>query len=173
MIVAVGPNMFYTVTLPCTLWFLHRGKAKTDRADKVLFVDARHIYRQVDRAHRDWTDAQIGFIANIVRLYRDQDVDFSLGDQAAATKLLEVFGKKPQYRDVLGLCKAAPISDVASQAWSLNPGRYVGAAAGEDIGDENFRERLEALTEEFEALCSRASQLQVEIARNVNHILGE
>ncbi len=53
--VAVGPNMFYTVTLPCTLWFLDRGKAKTPRADTVLFIDARHIYRQVDRAHRDWT----------------------------------------------------------------------------------------------------------------------
>jgi type I restriction enzyme M protein len=51
--VAVGPNMFYTVTLPCTLWFLDRGKARTPRGDTVLFIDARHIYRQVDRAHRD------------------------------------------------------------------------------------------------------------------------
>ncbi len=33
VIVAVGPNMFYTVTLPCTLWFLDRGKKKTPRAD--------------------------------------------------------------------------------------------------------------------------------------------
>ncbi|MEI6222892.1 MAG: N-6 DNA methylase, partial [bacterium] len=70
VMVAVGPNMFYTVTLPCTLWFLDKGKAKTQRADTVLFIDARHIYRQVDRAHRNWSDAQIGFIANVVRLYR-------------------------------------------------------------------------------------------------------
>jgi type I restriction enzyme M protein len=28
VMVAVGPNMFYTVTLPCTLWFLDKGKAK-------------------------------------------------------------------------------------------------------------------------------------------------
>ncbi len=55
VMVAVGPNMFYTVTLPCTLWFLDRSKTKTKRADSVLFIDARHIYRQVDRAHRDWT----------------------------------------------------------------------------------------------------------------------
>ena len=53
VMVAVGPNMFYTVTLPCTLWFLDRGKGKTQRAESVLFIDARHIYRQVDRAHRD------------------------------------------------------------------------------------------------------------------------
>ncbi|MEY2427448.1 MAG: type restriction enzyme protein, partial [Verrucomicrobiota bacterium] len=60
VMVAVGPNMFYTVTLPCTLWFLDRGKTKTPRADTVLFIDARHIYRQIDRAHREWTPAQIG-----------------------------------------------------------------------------------------------------------------
>jgi len=75
VMVAVGPNMFYTVTLPCTLWFLDRGKANTERAETVLFIDARHIYRQIDRAHRDWTPAQIGFLANLVRLYRGEDPD--------------------------------------------------------------------------------------------------
>src|SRR4051812_8939927 len=80
-IVAVGPNMFYTVTLPCTLWFFDKGKGRAAvggssaakpllRQDAVLFIDARHIYRQIDRAHRDWTEAQIGFLANIVRLSR-------------------------------------------------------------------------------------------------------
>ena len=75
VMVAVGPNMFYTVTLPCTLWFLAAGKRGTARQDQVLFIDARHIYRQIDRAHRDWTLAQIGFIANLVRLYRGEAVD--------------------------------------------------------------------------------------------------
>src|ERR1035438_4177551 len=55
VMVAVGTNMFYTVTLPVTLWFFDKGKGKSARADTVLFVDARHIYRQVDRAHREWT----------------------------------------------------------------------------------------------------------------------
>jgi type I restriction enzyme M protein len=54
VMVAVGPNMFYTV-LPCTLWFFDKGKARTPRADTVLFIDARHIYRQIDRAHPEWT----------------------------------------------------------------------------------------------------------------------
>jgi type I restriction enzyme M protein len=48
VMVAIGPNFFYTVTLPCTLWFLDRGKAKSDRTDKVLFIDARQILRQAD-----------------------------------------------------------------------------------------------------------------------------
>jgi type I restriction enzyme M protein len=72
VMVAVGPNMFYTVTLPCTLWFLDKGKKKTERTDKVLFLDARHIYRQLDRAHHDWTVEQIAFLANVVRLYRNE-----------------------------------------------------------------------------------------------------
>ena len=70
VMVAVGPNMFYTLTLPCTLWSLDKGKAGTPRADSVLFIDVRRIYRQIDRAHRDRASAQIGFLANIVRLYR-------------------------------------------------------------------------------------------------------
>ena len=83
VMVAVGPNMFYTVTLPCTLWFLDRGKRNTSREEKVLFIDARHIFRQIDRAHRDWTEAQIGFLANIVRLYRNEELDFTLGGDEA------------------------------------------------------------------------------------------
>ena len=93
VMVAVGPNMFYTVTLPCTLWFLDKGKANTKRADTVLFIDARHIYRQVDRAHRDWTPAQIGFIANLVRLYRGEALDLTSAAGETEAKIKEVFGK--------------------------------------------------------------------------------
>ncbi len=114
--VAVGPNMFYTVTLPCTLWFLDKGKSDSKRADTVLFLDARHIYRQMDRAHRDWTPAQIGFLANLVRLYRAEEPDFTSvrGDEARA-KLEGIFGKEPKYADVAGLCKAATLKEIEAQ----------------------------------------------------------
>ncbi len=68
VIVAVSPNFFYTVTLPCTLWFLDKGKVGTEREDKVLFIDARNIYHQVDRTHREFWPEDIEYIANIVRL---------------------------------------------------------------------------------------------------------
>ena len=55
VMVAVGSNFFSTVTLPCTLWFFDKGKKDTVRQDKVLFLDARHIFKQVDRAHREFT----------------------------------------------------------------------------------------------------------------------
>jgi type I restriction enzyme M protein len=145
VMVAVGPNMFYTVTLPCTLWFLDRGKAKTKRADTVLFIDARHIYRQVDRAHRDWTPAQIGFIANLVRLYRGEAPDLTVGGQETEAKLKEVFGKKLKYADVPGLCKSATLAEIEAQGWSLNPGRYVGVAPGEEVSDEDFKTQLAAM----------------------------
>jgi len=171
VMVAVGPNMFYTVTLPCTLWFLDKGKQDTPRADTILFIDARHIYRQIDRAHRDWADAQIGFIANIVRLYRGEAPDYTLGGAEAKAKLVEVFGKKPSYADIPGLCKAATLAEIEAQGWSLNPGRYVGVAAGEEVSDEDFKEKLETLNEELEVLNTQARELEQAIALNVAEIL--
>ncbi len=171
VMVAVGPNMFYTVTLPCTLWFFDKGKAKTKRADTVLFIDARHIYRQVDRAHRDWTLAQIGFIANMVRLYRGEALDTTVGSNETAAKLIEVFGDTPTYTDVPGLCKAATLAEIEAKGWSLNPGRYVGVAPGEEVSDEDFKERLETLNEELESLNAQARELEQTIAANVAGIL--
>jgi len=172
VMVAVGPNMFYTVTLPCTLWFFDRGKAATPRADTVLFLDARHIYRQIDRAHREWTPAQTGFLANLVRLYRGEALDYTFGGAEAEDKIKEVFGKKPRYEDVPGLCKVATRKEIEAQGWSLNPGRYVGVAPGEEISDEDFKEKLEELNEELETLNAQARELEATIARNVAEILG-
>jgi type I restriction enzyme M protein len=172
VMVAVGPNMFYTVTLPCTLWFFDKGKAKSKRADTVLFIDARHIYRQVDRAHRDWTAAQTGFIANLVRLYRGEAIDATVGGDETVDKLKEVFGDAPAYADVLGLCKAATLAEIDAQGWSLNPGRYVGVAPGEDVSDEDFKAQFAALNEELEVLNAQARELERTIAGNVGEILS-
>ena len=187
VVVAVGPNMFYTVTLPCTLWFLDRGKKKTARAGQVLFVDARPIYRQIDRAHREWAAEQIAFIANVVRLYRDEKIDVTLGGEEARKKLVEVFspavssrpskrsarepGSSLAYHDVLGLCKAATLKEIEAQGWSLNPGRYVGVAPGEESSAEDFKEKFTALNEELETLNTQAHALEQTIARNVAELL--
>ena len=171
VMVAVGPNMFYTVALPCTLWFFDRGRAKTKRADTVLFIDARHIYRQVDRSHRDWTQAQIGFIANLVRLYRGEAPDLTVGGDETAAKLMEIFGKKPAYADIPGLCKVATIAEISAQGWSLNPGRYVGVTPGEELSDENFKSQLARLQEELETLNGQARTLEQTITANISSIL--
>jgi hypothetical protein len=53
VVVAVGPNFFYTVTLPVTLWFFDRGIRGTEREEKVLFIDARKIFRQCADSERN------------------------------------------------------------------------------------------------------------------------
>lgn len=173
--VAIGPNFFFTVTLPCTLWFFDKGKSGTDRADKVLFLDARHIFRQLDRAHRDFTRAQLEFLANVVRLYRGEPCDFRDGSEP---KIREFFSSslnsQPStlyYSDIPGLCKAATLQEIEAQGWSLNPGRYVGVAKGEDLSDEDFKEQLEALNEELEVLNAEARELEARIAENVTELL--
>lgn len=162
-IVAVSPNMFLTVTLPVTLWFLDRGKAKGSRGDQVLFIDARHIYRQVDRAHRTFDPDHIEFLGNIARLWRDEAVETEAG---SGPRMAEAFPKN-KYRNVPGLCKVASRKEIEAQDFSLNPGRYVGVAPGEKQDDGEFREKLEALQEELEALNAEAAQLQDRIAQNV------
>lgn len=171
VMIAVGNNMFYTVALGCVLWFLDRGKKKTERADNILFVDARHIYRQIDRAHREWTPAQTSFIANLVRLYRGEDLDFSLGGDEARLKIVEIFGKNPKYNDIPGLCRVATIKEIEAQGWPLNPSRYVGVVASEVLSDKNFKEQFGVLNEEFETLNTQARDFEQTIARNVVKIL--
>ena len=65
-------NMFYTVTLPATLWFF--DKAKTD--DKILFIDARNIFTQIDRAHREFSEEHIQNIAIISQLHKGRREKF-------------------------------------------------------------------------------------------------
>jgi len=173
VMIAIGPNFFYTVTLPCTLWFLDRGKATTDRKDKVLFIDARHIFRQMDRAHRKFSPKQIEFIANIARLYRVEKPEFVAGDDEeypGEESDLKATFPKLKYADVPGLCKVATLKEIEAQGWSLNPGRYVGVAE-KGTDDFDFAEKLEELTEELEVLNSEARELEDRIAANVAELL--
>lgn len=175
VMVAIGSNFFYTVTLPCTLWFLDKGKKGTDREGKVLFIDARHTFKQIDRAHRKFSPKQIEYLANIARLYRGEEPEFIAGEDE------EVPGDEPdlkemfpdlKYTDVAGLCKVATLAEIEEQGWSLNPGRYVGVADREE-DDFVFSERLEELNEELTVLNSEASELEERIANNVAKLLEE
>lgn len=70
--ITVSSNFFYTVTLPCTLWFIDKHEKNTNRKGKILFIDARNIYKQIDRTHREFIDSQIDYIVYIVKLYRNE-----------------------------------------------------------------------------------------------------
>ncbi len=148
LIISVGPNFFYTVTLPCTLWFLDKGKKNTNRKDKVLFIDARNIFKQIDRAHREFTPEQIEQISKIVRQYRSEEKD---------------------YQDVLGLCKIATISEIESQGWSLNPGRYVGVPEEVDDGIP-FAEKMQKLETDLKQYFQESEKLEKEILENLRKV---
>ncbi len=167
VMVSIGSKFFYTVSLPCTLWFLDKGKKGTPREKTVLFIDARNIYSQLDRAHRDFTPAQGEFIANIVRLYRGEEPDDLYG---GLEKTREVF-KDLKYADLPGLCKVVTVADVETQGYSLNPGRYVGVAPGEKIDQVEFQERIVDLHEEFESLTDEAHDLERRLTENFGRIL--
>jgi len=164
VVVAIGPNFFYTVVLPCTLWFFDKGKKQTPRKDKVLFIDARNIFTQIDRAHREYTTEQIQFIVSIVKLYREEkNIDLNLED-------LKKYFPEGKYVDVAGLCKVATIKEISEQNYSLNSGRYVGLTKkAED--DFDFFEKLEELNEELEVLNSGAHELEEKIAENIVTLL--
>ncbi len=168
VMVSVGSNFFYTVTLPCTLWFFDKGKRDSERGNTVLFIDARPIYQQIDRAHREFTPTQVEFLANIVRLYRGEAPE---NEQESAALMQEHF-PEGRYIDNPGLCKVATLAQIEAQGWSLNPGRYVGVAERAAI-DFDFKEKLEELHEELTRLNTEAHALEEQIDNNMERLLEE
>jgi type I restriction enzyme M protein len=167
VIVSISSNFFYTVTLPCTLWFFDKAKRGGERADRVLFIDARKTFNQIDRAHRDFRPEQIEYLANVARLYRGEQPET---DDRSADLMAASF-PDDTYVDVAGLCKVATVAEIEAQGWSLNPGRYVGITAADDDGFE-FAVRLEELNEELETLNAAAAVLQERVSQSIEGILG-
>ena len=71
VMISVGNNFFYTLSLPCSLWFFDKAKRAENR-DKVLFIDARNYYTVVDRTLNEWTEWQLRNLQAIVHLYRGE-----------------------------------------------------------------------------------------------------
>ena len=143
VIISVGTNMFLNATLSCTLWFFDKGKAGTDRQDKVLFINAQDIFTEIDRAHSTWTEEQIQEIAGIVRRYRKE-------------------GGYGKYKDIKGRCKAVTLGDIRANNYSLNPGGYV-EIVEKEMDDVDFEARMKGLMNEFGTLTAEAHKLEKKI----------
>lgn len=179
--VTLPSNMFSTVTLPATLWFFN--KQRTNK-DEILFIDARNIFTQVDRAHRKFSDEQIKNLGIITRLYEgDSEAFWTLVDEYKAegkqTEVDWLFERWPEgkYQDVIGLCKVAKITGedgIEDNDWSLNAGRYVGVVIEDDgMTEEEFRDEMLSLNGEFSKLSAEAEELQKEIGKNIVELFGE
>ena len=196
--VTLPSNMFSTVTLPATLWFFN--KQRTNR-DEILFIDARNIFTQVDRAHRKFSDEQIKNLGIISRLYEgdsdsfwalveeykhnlekapetseDKDVKLKTYWQSQVDWLLERW-PDGKYNDVIGLCKVAKLEGedgIIDQDYSLNAGRYVGVVIEDDgMTEAEFAETMKGLNAEFKQLNDEALSLQSEIEKNIKELFGE
>lgn len=154
VVVVVGSNFFHTVTLPCTLWFLDKSKDNTNRKDKVLFLDAREFHRDIDRSHREFTDEQLEFLGDIVRLYHDKTPEYP------ENTLLKEHFPDLKYKDIKGLCKIASLADVREQEYSLNPGRYVGIKPLPPMPKEEFDRKFVGLKEDFTQLTKDSHLLE-------------
>lgn len=193
--VTLPSNMFTSVTLPATLWFFDRAKTKKD---EILFIDARNIFTQIDRAHRKFSDEQIRNLGIITRLYQGKKEEFD----ALLAEYREQLSQAPQvsddedvkpksywqsqidwlterfpdgeYRDVVGLCKAAKIEGedgIKDQDYSLNPGRYVGVVMEDDgLTQDEFKQRMMAYYTELSKLNEETHGLESKIAENLKEL---
>lgn len=179
--VTLPSNMFSTVTLPATLWFFNKERT---HKDEILFIDARNIFTQVDRAHRKFSEEQIKNLGIITRLYEgDSEAFWALvNEYKAANKqdqvdwLLERW-PEGKYQDVIGLCKVAKLEGedgIKDQDYSLNAGRYVGVVIEDDgMTESEFADTMKSLHSEFHQLNAEATKLQAEIEKNMKELFGE
>lgn len=193
--VTLPSNMFTSVTLPATLWFFDKAKAKTERKNEILFIDARGIYTKVDRAHRKFSEEQIKNLGIITKLYNGnteafeqllQEYKDNLQNAPDESEDSEPMTKEywqaqidwltdrfPEgiYRDVIGLCKVATLDEedgIKDQDYSLNPGRYVGVVfEDDDTSAEEFKVEMKMISDQFVKLNEDAKGLEAAIADNL------
>lgn len=156
-IVSVGNNFFYTRSLPCHLWFLDKGK-RTENKNKILMIDARNTFRQINPTLRDFSPDQMAGLHSIIQSYRGEDV----GNAFSTNPWLQSTFENRQYEDIEGLCKIVTVDEVKENDWSLTPGRYVGYSVELDQ-DFDYSARLSEIHEELDMLNSEASALMSQI----------
>jgi len=152
VMVSVGNNFFYTLSLPCSLWFFDRDK-NADIRDKVLFIDARNYYTVVDRTLNEWTEWQLRNLQAIVHLYRGEtdkyksllaDYDKAIDEAVAG---LEEQGKP--FSDLID-------EDTRSHFWGLMG--WMGNA-GHDYNE--LRQRINDQIQQTKS-CIKAAESQIE-----------
>lgn len=199
--VTLPSNMFTSVTLPATLWFFDKRKPNTNKKNEILFIDARNVFTQIDRAHKKFSDEQIKNLGIITKLYHGDTQAFGELINEYRTALLsspdtsedkEIKTKEywqsqidwlterfPEgvYADVIGLCKVVSIEGedgIIEQDYSLNAGRYVGVVIEDDgLTELEFKKEMLALNIKFEKLSSEANIYEEIITNNLKGLLGE
>ena len=139
-IVATPPKMFYTVSLPVSLWFLRKSK-QPHMKGKILFIYAKKMYKPISRRQNVFTDEHIAKIVEKFRMFEE--------------------GKPDEMINEVGFAKVATLEDVAKNGYVLTPGRYVGIKLDEE--DVPFEEKMSEYSKELSELLSKEDELTAKI----------
>ena len=142
-IIALPTQLFYSVTIPVTLWFISKNKKQKG---KTLFIDARKMGYMVDRKHRDFTDEDIQKLADTFIKFQDGTLE-----------------------NVKGFCTVASLDEIEKHEFILTPGRYVGIEEVENDG-EPFEEKMARLTSELSDMFKKSRELEDEIRKKLGAI---
>lgn len=143
-IISMPTNLFYTVTVPCSIWILNRNKKQKN---KTLFINATNLGTMVTRRLRELSDSDIKKIADTYHNYQNGE----------------------NYDNIKGFCYSANTEEISSNDYVLTPGRYVGV---EDTLDDGipFEEKMKQLTSELSKQFEESHKLEDEIRKNLKAI---
>lgn len=143
-IIAMPTNLFYTVTVPCSIWIISRNKKQKG---KTLFINASNLGTMVTRKLRELSVGDIKKIANTYHNYQNNE----------------------NYEDIKGFCYSATIDEIKNNDYVLTPGRYVGV---EDNNEDSisFEEKMKIITSELSTQFEESHKLEEEIKKNLKAI---
>lgn len=153
VVIALPEQLFYTTQIPACLWIMSKGKKSDkyrDRQGETLFVDAREIYKSIDRTQNVMTEKQIQKIANTVRYYRGEEgVD--------------------KFEDEKGYCKISTLQEISDNSYIITPGRYVGL---KDKGEQDvpYHIKMENLASELREKFQKSQDLESKIEKNLEEL---
>lgn len=143
-ILSMPSNLFYTVTVPCSIWIINRNKKQKG---KTLFVNATNLGTMVTRRLRELSESDIKKISEAYHNYQ----------------------KGSNYENIKGFCYLATLDEIKSNDYVLTPGRYVGV---EDSNEDDipFDEKMKTITSELSKQFEESHNLEEEIKKNLKAI---
>ena len=143
-IIAMPTNLFYTVTVPCSIWIINRNKSQKG---KTLFINAINLGTMVTRRLRELSDSDIKKVADTYHNYQ----------------------KSENYENIKGFCYSASTEEIKTNDYVLTPGRYVGVEDTKDDGIP-FEEKMKTITSELSKQFEESHKLEEEIRKNLKAI---
>ena len=143
-IIAMPTNLFYTVTVPCSIWIINRNKIQKG---KTLFINATNLGTMVTRRLRELSDSDIKKVADTYHNYQ----------------------KSKNYENIKGFCYSASTEEIKTNNYVLTPGRYVGVEDTKDDGIP-FEEKMKTITSELSKQFEESHKLEEEIRKNLKAI---